>query len=77
VASATLCKLTGQPAPVDVAPENTIQDLAVKPDPALPLGACGAPGLGGIAPPGGPAGLPGVLPSLPPLSGPSLPPIIP
>jgi membrane peptidoglycan carboxypeptidase len=73
----TLCKLTGQPAPVDVAPENAIQDLAVKPDPALPLAACGAPGLGGIAPPGGPAGLPGVLPSIPPLPGASVPPIVP
>src|SRR3989454_514473 len=67
----TLCKLTGQPAPLDVAPELTIQDLVVKPDPALPLGACGVPAPAGIAPPGGPAGLPGVLPSLPPLPGPS------
>jgi len=73
----TLCKLTGQPAPVDVAPELTIQDLVVKPDPALPLGACGVPAPAGIAPPGGPAGLPGVLPSPPPLPGTSLPPIVP
>jgi len=77
VAPMTLCKLTGQPAPADVAPELTVQDLVVKPDPALPLGACGAPGLGGIAPAGGPAGLPGVLPTVPPLPGASLPPIVP
>jgi len=70
-----LCKLTGQPAPANVAPELTIQDLAVKPDPALPLAACGAPAGG--APPGGAAGLPGALPSLPPLPGTSLPPIVP
>jgi len=72
----TLCKLTGQPASSDVAPEFVIQDLAVKPDPALPLGACGPPG-GSVTPPGGPAGLPGVLPSIPPLPGASLPPIVP
>jgi membrane peptidoglycan carboxypeptidase len=77
VAQLTLCKLTGQPAPVDVAPENTLQDLAVKPDPALPLGACGVPVPGGGVPSGGPAGLPGILPSLPPLPIPSLPPIVP
>jgi membrane peptidoglycan carboxypeptidase len=77
VAPITLCKLTGQPAPLDVAPENTIQDLAVKPDPALPLGACGVPAPAGISPSGGPAGLPGILPSLPPLPIPTLPPIVP
>ena len=77
VASLTLCKLTGQPAPPDVAPELAIQDLAVKPDPALPLGACGTPTLGGGTPSGGPAGLPGVLPSPSPLPGTSLPPIVP
>jgi membrane peptidoglycan carboxypeptidase len=77
VAPMTLCKLTGQPAPVDVAPEFTIQDLTVKPDPALPLGACGPPTVNGGTPAGGAAGLPGVLPSLPPLPGTSLPPIVP
>jgi membrane peptidoglycan carboxypeptidase len=77
VASLTLCKLTGQPAPLDVAPELAIQDLAVKPDPALPLGACGTPTLGGGTPSGGPAGLPGVLPSPSPRPGTSLPPIVP
>jgi membrane peptidoglycan carboxypeptidase len=71
VAPMTLCKLTGQPAPIDVAPENAIQDLGVKPDPALPVAACGVP-----APPPGVAGLPGMLPSLPPLPSP-LPPIVP
>jgi membrane peptidoglycan carboxypeptidase len=77
VVSLTLCKLTGQPAPPDVAPELAIQDLAVKPDPALPLGACGTPTLGGGTPSGGPAGLPGVLPSPSPRPGTSLPPIVP
>ncbi len=72
-----LCKLTGQPAPADVAPELAIQDLALKPDPALPLAGCGAPAPASGAPPGGAAGLPGALPSLPPLPGTSLPPIVP
>ena len=79
VASITLCKLTGQPAPVDVAPELAIQDLALKADPMVPAGACGAP-AGGARPgtPGeGGVGLPGVLPSLPPLPGVSPPPIVP
>jgi len=76
VAATTLCKLTGQPASSDVAPEFVIQDLAVKPDPALPLAACGPPG-GSVTPPGGPAGLPGVLPSVPPLPSTSPPPIVP
>ena len=76
VASMMLCKLTGQPAPADVAPEFTIQDLAVKPDPALTLAACGVPAPAGIRPPGD-TGLPGVQPSLPPLPSPSLPPIVP
>jgi membrane peptidoglycan carboxypeptidase len=67
VAPMTLCKLTGQPASVDVAPEFTIQDLAVKPDPLLPLSTCGVAAPAGIVPPGGGAGLPGVLPSLPPI----------
>ena len=80
VVPVTLCKLTGQPAPVDVAPELAIQDLAVKPDPALPIAACGSPGVGGSA--GGTSagdlpGLPGVLPSIPPLPSPSVPPIVP
>src|SRR3989440_693102 len=72
----TLCKLTGQPASADVAPEFTIQDLALKPDPALPAAACGTPGTGG-GPPGARAGLPGILPSLPPPPRASLPPIVP
>ncbi len=72
----TLCKLTGQPAPADVAPEFTIQDLALKPDPALPAAPCGTPAPGGTAS-GGAAGLPGVLPSLPALPGVISPPIVP
>jgi membrane peptidoglycan carboxypeptidase len=74
VAPLTLCKLSGQPAPVDVAPENAIQDLALKPDPALPVAACGVPATAGSAP-AGVAGLPGMLPSVPPLPSPS-PPIV-
>jgi membrane peptidoglycan carboxypeptidase len=73
VASMTLCKLTGQPAPVDAASELTIQDLVVKPDPALSLGACGAAAPASGAPPQGAAGLPGMLPSVPPLPSPSPP----
>ena len=72
----TLCKLTGRPAPADVAPEFTIQDLALKPDPALPAAPCGTPAPGGTAS-GGAAGLPGVLPSLPALPGVISPPIVP
>ena len=72
----TLCKLTGQPAPADAAPEFTIQDLALKPDAALPAAPCGTPATGGTSSDGA-AGLPGVLPSLPPLPGASLPPIVP
>jgi len=72
----TLCKLTGRPAPADVAPEFTIQDLALKPDPALPAAACGTPAPGGT-PSGGAAGLPGILPSLPALPGVISPPIVP
>ncbi len=72
----TLCKLTGQPAPADVAPEFTIQDLALKPDPALPAAPCGTPAPGGT-PSGGAAGLPGVLPSLPALPGATSPPLVP
>ncbi len=72
----TLCKLTGRPAPADVAPEFTIQDLALKPDPALPAAPCGRPAPGGT-PSGGAAGLPGVLPSLPALPGVISPPIVP
>src|SRR5438477_4736588 len=45
----TLCKLTGQPAPADAAPEFTIQDLALKPDPALPAAPCGTPATGGTS----------------------------
>jgi hypothetical protein len=73
----TLCKLTGQPAPADVAPELAIQDLGVKPDPTLPLGACGSPTVGSGTPPGGVSGLPGILPTLPPVPGTSPPPIVP
>src|SRR5438876_7693201 len=76
VAPMTLCKLTGQPAPADVAPEFTIQDLALKPDPALPAAPCGTPAPGGT-PSGGAAGLPGVLPSLPALPGATSPPHVP
>ena len=72
----TLCKLTGRPAPADVAPEFTIQDLALKPDPALPAAPCGTPAPGGT-PSGGAAGLPGILPSLPALPGVISPPIVP
>ena len=72
----TLCKLTGQPAPADVAPEFTIRDLALKPDPALPAAPCGTPAPGGT-PSGGAAGLPGVLPSLPALPGATSPPLVP
>ena len=75
LAATTLCKLTGRPAAADVAPELTIRDLALKPDPTLPLGACGVPSSAGSVPPGGPAGLPGVPPTLPVL--PTLPPIVP
>jgi membrane peptidoglycan carboxypeptidase len=81
VTSMTLCKLTGQPAPGDVQPELAIQDLAITPDPALPLGPCGsASGSGspsGGTPPADGTGLPGVVPSLSPLPIPSLPPIVP
>ncbi|HKV30916.1 MAG TPA: transglycosylase domain-containing protein, partial [Candidatus Dormibacteraeota bacterium] len=55
VVQIALCKLTGQPAPPDVAAELAIQDLALKPDPALPRAACGAPASAGGAPPGGAA----------------------
>ncbi len=72
----TLCKLTGQPAPADVAPEFTIRDLALKPDPAQPAAPCGTPAPGGT-PSGGAAGLPGVLPSLPALPGATSPPLVP
>jgi membrane peptidoglycan carboxypeptidase len=77
VVQMALCKLNGQPAPAGVAPGLAIQDLALKPDPALPLASCGAPAPAGGAPPGGAAGLPGALPSLPPLPGTTPPPIVP
>jgi hypothetical protein len=81
VTSVTLCKLTGQPAPADVAPELAIQDIAVAPDPSLLPGACGTPAVSGGSPggilPGGGVGLPGVLPTPSPLPGTSLPPIVP
>jgi membrane peptidoglycan carboxypeptidase len=83
VASVTLCKLTGQPAPPDVSAELAIQDLVAKPDPsAPPPAACGSPAPtdGLPAPtPGAGAGLPGVLPSISPpaIPIPSLPAIVP
>ena len=81
VASLTLCKLTGQPAPPDVSPDLAIQDLVTIPDPAAPPAApCGNPAPGsGLPTPGAGAGLPGVLPSISPpaLPLPSLPPIVP
>src|SRR2546429_8833670 len=61
----TLCKLTGQPAPADAAPEFTIQDLALKPDPALPAAPRGTPATGGT-PPGGGVGVGRPPPSPPP-----------
>jgi membrane peptidoglycan carboxypeptidase len=77
VSSMTLCKLTGQPAPADVAPELAITGLTITPDPSAPLAGCGSP-AGGSSPapkpgPSGGSGLPGVPPSL----SPSLPPIVP
>ena len=74
----TLCKLTGQPAPAGVSPDQAVQELAITPDPAAPIAACGStPGSsGGVAPTAG-SGLPGGLPSLPALPGTSLPPIVP
>jgi membrane peptidoglycan carboxypeptidase len=83
VASVTLCKLTGQPAPPDVSSELAIQDLVVKADPsAPPPAACGSPApTDGLpaATPGAGAGLPGVLPSISPpaIPTPSLPAIVP
>jgi membrane peptidoglycan carboxypeptidase len=81
VASRTLCKLTGQPAPPDVAPDLAIQDLVAIPDPAAPPATpCGSPAAsGGLPVPTPGAGLPGVLPSISPpaLPLPSLPPIVP
>jgi membrane peptidoglycan carboxypeptidase len=83
VASVTLCKLTGQPAPPDVSSELAIQDLVVKADPsAPPPAACGSPApTDGLpaATPGAGAGLPGVLPSISPpaIPTPSLPAIFP
>src|SRR5438270_2479096 len=78
VLTMTLCKLTGQPAPAGVSPDQAVQELAITPDPAAPIAACGStPGSsGGVAPTAG-SGLPGGLPSLPALPGTSLPPIVP
>ncbi|MEA2636364.1 MAG: hypothetical protein QOH92_3131 [Chloroflexota bacterium] len=80
VVPTTLCKLTGQPAPPDVSPGLSIQDLVV-PDPAAPPPApCGSAAAGSGLPaptPGAGSGLPGVLPSISPLPMPSLPPIVP
>jgi membrane peptidoglycan carboxypeptidase len=77
VVPVTLCKLTGQPAPADVAPELAIQDLMVAPYPSVLPASCGAPGMagppaGGISQGGG-AGLPGILPTPSPLPGTSPP----
>ena len=81
VAPMTLCKLTGQPVVAGLSPELTVQDLAIAPDPSLPVAGCGSAAGGGSlsgGPPSGDAsGLPGVLPSLSPLPVPSLPPIVP
>ncbi|TME57374.1 MAG: penicillin-binding protein [Chloroflexi bacterium] len=81
VAPMTLCKLTGQPAAADLPAELAVQDLAVTPDPALPLAGCGSASGSGSLPGGKPSGdstgLPGVLPSLSPLPLPTLPPIVP
>ena len=81
VAPMTLCKLTGQPAAADLPAELAVQDLAITPDPALPLAGCGSASGGGSLPGGTPSGdstgLPGVLPSLSPLPLPTLPPIVP
>src|SRR2546421_239583 len=81
VAPMTLCKLTGQPAAADLPAELAVQDLAVTPDPALPLAGCGSASGRGSLPGGTPSGdstgLPGVLPSLSPLPLPTLPPIVP
>jgi penicillin-binding protein 1A len=76
VSTMTLCKLTGQPAPVDVSSDLAVQDLVVTPDPATPRAACGsATGSARGSSDGGDGGLPGVLPSISP--GASLPPIVP
>ena len=76
VSSMTLCKLTGQPAPADVSPELTVQDLVITPDPSTPIAACGsAPGSGSEGNQGDGSGLSGILPSLPPFPIPSLPPL--
>ncbi len=81
VSTMTLCKLTGQPAPIDVSPDLGVQDLVITPDPTAPLAACGSPAASGGppagTPPGDGTGLPGVLPSVSPLPGASLPPIVP
>jgi membrane peptidoglycan carboxypeptidase len=80
VATLTLCKLTGQPAPPDVSPDLAIQDLVVPDLAAPPPAPCGSPAAGNGLPaatPGPGSGLPGVLPSISPLPIPSLPPIVP
>jgi hypothetical protein len=80
LASVTLCKLTGLPAPADVAPELAIQDLVVPDAAAPPPAPCGSSGSSLPAPTPGPgSGLPGVLPSISPpaLPLPSVPPIVP
>ena len=83
VTSISLCKLTGQPAPVDVAADLAIQDLVLTPDPAAPRAACGSSGGSGtgsgdgagVGLPGLP-GLPsGILPTVSPSA--SIPPIVP
>ena len=77
VSSMALCKLTGQPAPAGVSPDQVIQDLVITPDPAAPLAACGSVSeSGGVAPTASP-GLAVVLSSPSPLPGTSLPPIVP
>jgi penicillin-binding protein 1A len=69
VSSMTLCKLTGQPAPDNVAPELAVTDLVITPDPATPRASCG--NSGGSTDDGGTrsddgSGLPGGLPPVVP-----------
>ena len=77
VVSATVCKLTGQPA-AQIPAELAATDLVLR-SVAVAAGTCGAPADPGPAVPGPPGtpveppSLPGGLPSLPPLPLPALP----
>jgi hypothetical protein len=65
----TLCKLTGQAAPDNVAPELAVTDLMITPDPATPRAPCGnSTGSSDDGRTGSDdgSGLPGVLPPLVP-----------